>query len=99
VIKPYTQFTLAEMKYKHKAEILLSPDQLDQLLVNIQLILAQHLEELLYSCFDSFFFIMQILGIKVSTSLDDKWTDLWERVVEDSCVNQSCGCGNFSDSI
>jgi len=78
-IKPYTQFTLAEMKYKQKAEILLSPDQLDKLLVNIQLILARHPEKPLYSRFDSFFFIMQILGIKVSTSLDDEWTDLWER--------------------
>ena len=79
-IKPYTQFDLEDTKFKKKADIMVSPHHLDKLQENIQEIIKFKAGDPSFARFGSFFFVLHILGIKVSTSMDADWTGLWEKV-------------------
>jgi hypothetical protein len=83
-IVPYTNWVLEDTKFKHgdKLEhtLLISPPHLDRILETIRSILEENEEDESYSRFGSLFFVVQILGIKVSTSLDKDWHCLWEKL-------------------
>jgi hypothetical protein len=85
-ISEYTNCVLKDMEYKHKGSkeksILVAPEHLDKILLTIQKILDRHRDDESYSRFGSLFFVLQILGIKISTSVKEKnWLDLWSRLV------------------
>lgn len=84
-VKPYTNVDLGDILYKHRGSkektILLSPSQLETVQDGIHNILNEHKEDKLYTRFRSLFFVLQVLGIKVSTSTGDDWPKLWERLV------------------
>ena len=61
---------------------MVSPEQLQELLKQILKELRRKKKYLNFSRFRSLFFILQIIGIKVSTSLDKGWAGLWEKLVK-----------------
>ena len=85
-IKPYTHWFLEDTVYKNlgpnEKSLRFSPKQLEEILKTIQEILLKNEEDELFSQFGSFFFVFQILGIKVSMSTDDDWAGLWRELVK-----------------
>ena len=85
IIHAYTDWDYEDYAYRHKGSrekgLSFGSDQLEVMLVAIQKILDDHKAEPLYARFGSFFFVVQILGIKVPTSLSADWHQLWDQVV------------------
>lgn len=83
-VSPYTNWTVADITYKHGGSrekgLPVSSDQLAKILEEMETILKENQEEESYTRFGSFFFVLQILGIKVSTSLDNNWEQLWKNL-------------------
>jgi len=73
------------MVFKHKGSmtktIQIAPEHLDQIQDAIHLVLRENAYDESFSRFQSFFFTLQILGIKLSTSLDEGWEGLWDHLV------------------
>jgi hypothetical protein len=86
-IGPYINWDLEDTKFKHgdKLEhtLLISPSHLDHILETIRSILEENEDDESYSRFGSLFFVVQILGIKVSTSLDNGWHRLWDKLLDE----------------
>ena len=83
--KPYRDWGLDDNLYKYRGmkekTLVLSPDQLDRLQDGIQRILEENKENEAYYRFGSFFFLLQVVGIKVPMSMDENWAGLWEKLV------------------
>lgn len=84
--KPYIDITPDDVLYRNRQtrdkSLLIASDHLDQLLVGIQKILDEKKEDEFYSRFRSFFFVLQAVGIKLSTSMDQDWADLWTKLAQ-----------------
>jgi hypothetical protein len=84
-VSPYTNWEFDDMLFKHQGSrekaLLVAPDHLDQIQDTIRKILDENADDETYTRFDSFFFVLQVLGIKLSTSLDNEWGELWDRLV------------------
>jgi len=84
-VKPYTNFVYEDILFKHKEakeqSIMVSPQHLEEILQNIHRTLEEKANWPNFSRFGSLFFVLQIVGIKVSTSLDEGWAELWEKLV------------------
>jgi len=85
-VKPYTNFDYEDILFKHRElkekSILVSPQQLQEILNYILERLRKMEERPNFSRFGSLFFVLQIVGIKVSTSLDKGWAGLWEKLAK-----------------
>jgi hypothetical protein len=86
-VVPYTNWELDDIEFKNSGlkekSLPISSSQLEKLQINIQDILDKNKDDSLYSRFRSYFFVLQVLGIKVSTSTDDDWAKLWDKVVSE----------------
>jgi hypothetical protein len=84
-VRPYTDWTVEDIEYKHRGSkekgLTVSSKHLTLILKKIGEILEENEAEESYTRFGSFFFVLQILGIKVSTSLDNQWERLWEKLL------------------
>jgi len=84
-VKPYTNFVYEDILFKHKGakeqSIMVSPQHLEEILQNIHGTLKENASRPHFSRFGSLFFVLQIVGMKVSTSLDEGWAELWEKLV------------------
>jgi len=56
--------------------------QLDNILEGIRRKLEGKQDNELYARFKSFFFVLQVIGVKVSTSVEDDWCALWDKLVD-----------------
>ena len=83
-IRPYTDLSFEDVLYKYRGSkdktILVSPEHLDEIQDTIHQILKENEGKPYFDRFGSLFFVLQILGIKVSTSQDQNWTGLWDKV-------------------
>ena len=74
-IKPYMESTYEDTKWKHvgtqETTLVLAPEHLDQLLVHIDAILDEKVGHANYDCFRSYFFVLEMRGVKVPTSSQD----------------------------
>ena len=86
-VEPYTDWTLDDMQFKHRGQnqkgIQVSSEHLEQILETIKGVLEEKQDDELYSRFGSLFFVLQILGIKISTNKDSHWEDLWWKLVQE----------------
>lgn len=84
-IRPYTDWIFEDILYKHRGSkeksILVAAEHLDEILATIRKILREKADDESFNRFGSLFFVLQILGIKVSSSTDDGWAGLWENLV------------------
>ena len=84
-IRPYTNWVFEDVLYKHRGSmdktILVSPEHLDDIQDTIHEILKENKGKPYFDRFRSLFFVLQILGIKVSTSQDQNWAGLWDKLV------------------
>ena len=85
-VKPYTDWATADMQYRHKGArsktLLIASEHLIRVQETITSIIEKHEADDSYQRFGSFFFVMQILGIKVTTAIGDSWDRLWYRLTE-----------------
>jgi hypothetical protein len=82
--KPYLDVNLEQGLYKcagsrHKTKGL-SSEQLEEFQKHIHDILKEHEGDEAYSRFGSFFFLLQIVGIKFPMSMDENWAGLWDKL-------------------
>lgn len=85
-IRPYVDFSYEDTKWKHagtpETTQVLAPEHLEQLQDHIDIILDEHRGDHYYDCFQSYFFVLEMKGIKVSTSSDDlKSKEPWISLV------------------
>lgn len=84
-LQSYTDFNTEDMKFKHQGSwdkgLQVSSQHLDQILIKIHAILEEKRGDEAYDRFGSLFFVLQIMGIKISTSLDRNWETLWDKLV------------------
>ena len=85
-VKPYTNVDYEDILFKHRElkeqSILVSPEQLQEILKQVLEELRRKEKRPNFSRFGSLFFVLQIVGIKVSTSLDKGWVGLWEKLAK-----------------
>ena len=86
-IKPYVDFSYEDTKWKHagapETTQVLAHEHLEQLQNHMDTILDENKGNPSYDCFRSYFFVLEIRGIKVPTSSDNlKSKDPWQSLVE-----------------
>ena len=86
-IKPYVEFDYEDTKWKHagaqETTLILEANHLQGLQDHMEKILQENEGDPYYDCFQSYFFVLEMKGIKTSTSSDDAaWKDPWELLVE-----------------
>ena len=85
-LKPYLDFTYDDTKWKHagaqETTLVFTAQHLELLQDHIDDILQEHAEDPSYECFLSYFFVLEIRGIKLSTSSDNVYLkDPWNTLV------------------
>ena len=84
-IEEYVNWSLKDIEYRHagaqEKTFHIAPMQLDVVVKAIGEIIDQNPQDESFTQFGSFFFIMQILSIKLSTSVNSDWDKLWGNMV------------------
>jgi len=85
-IKPYVGLSYEDTKWRHvgaqETTQVLAHEHLEQLQDHIDAILEENHGDPSYDCFRSYFFVLEIRGIKVATSSDDlESKDPWDSLV------------------
>ena len=84
-VEEYVNWSLRDIEYRHagaqEKTFHIAPTQLDAVVKAIGEIINQNPQDESFTRFGSFFFVMQILGIKLSTSVNSDWDKLWENMV------------------
>ena len=84
-VEEYVNWSLRDIEYRHagaqEKTFHIAPTQLDAVVKAIGEIINQNPQDKSFTRFGSFFFVMQILGIKLSTSVNSDWDKLWENMV------------------
>lgn len=85
-IEPYVGVSYEDTKWKHagaqETTQILAPEHMESLQREMDAILLDHGGDPNYDCFRSYFFVLEIRGIKVPTSSDDvEAKDPWESLV------------------
>lgn len=82
---PYVGWSLEDTLYKYRGykekTIPISANQLDQVQKEIVNILRKNEDNESFTRYGSFFFVLQMLGIKLATSCDDSWETLWDLLI------------------
>lgn len=77
--KPYRDYTYEDAKWKHagvqEVTQAMSAKELDELQDHMHAILEEHEGDESYDCFRSFFFVLEMRGVKTVTSSDNFWVD------------------------
>jgi len=86
-IKPYVGFGYEDNKWRHagaqETTLPLAPEHLEELQTIIDTILQEHTGDPYFDCFLSYFFVLEIRGVKVPTSSDDpRSKDPWDALVK-----------------